>query len=60
MFLINIVNTEGASIKPFFKKKKTLILKKDVFCHISWKKNSASSISSTKKIDSLKKRFSFK
>jgi hypothetical protein len=59
MFLSNIINTEGALIKPFSKKKKTSFLKKDFFSHISWKKTSASSLSSTKKIDSLKKRYSF-
>jgi len=53
MFVPNIVNTEGALIKPFRKKISKLILKKDAFSHASWKKISASSISSTKKIDSL-------
>jgi len=60
MFLSNIINTEGALMKPFSKQKNKLFLKKDAFSHISWKKTSTSTISSTKKIDSLKKRFSFK
>jgi hypothetical protein len=50
MFVSNTVNTEGALIKPFRKKRNKVILKKDAFSHAFWKKTSASSVSSTKKL----------
>jgi hypothetical protein len=56
MFLSNIVNTEGALLLPFSKKKKTSIQKKDLLNSEYWK-DFTRDLSSNKKIEAFKKRF---
>ena len=56
MFLSNIVNTEGAALLPFSKKRKTSIQKKDLLNSEYWK-DFTRDLSSNKKIEAFKKRF---
>jgi hypothetical protein len=56
MRLLNIVNTEGAALLPFSKKKKSSVQKKDLLNTEYWK-NFTRDLSSNKKIEAFKKRF---
>ena len=56
MFFSNIVNTEGAALRPFSKKKQSSIQKKDLLNSEYWK-DFTRDLSSNKKIEAFKKRF---
>jgi hypothetical protein len=56
MRLPNIINTEGAALFPFSKKKKSTVQKKDILNSEHWK-NVTRDLSSNKKIEAFKKRF---
>jgi hypothetical protein len=56
MFLSNIVNTEGAALRPFSKKKQSSVQKKDLLNSEYWK-DFTRDLSSNKKIEAFKKRF---
>ena len=56
MFLSNIVNTEGAALQSFSKKKQSNVQKKDLLNSEYWK-DFTRDLSSNKKIEAFKKRF---
>lgn len=56
MFLSNIVNTEGAALRPFSKKSRTSVQRKDLLNSEYWK-DFTRDLSSNKKIEAFKKRF---
>jgi hypothetical protein len=56
MFLSNIINTEGAALRPFSKKRKVSVQRKDLLNSEYWK-DFTRDLSSNKKIEAFKKRF---